>query len=180
MTKICLLFNRNIRVILCENEVYYYNAKTFSYAFRHQHYIQTNAAVRRARLSFGTKPPTLSKLSVLENVENLGVARQLAPIGRREEPQDNCEFHVAKFSEFCAQICACFLLRLRCCLKFRDVTRNSLHFVTWATRKEVNSTAHGYLAKLFFFILMESSLSKLFHSGIRKIHIRFNGETITL
>ena len=96
-------------------------------------------------------------------------AADLTPGDRREKPQDSWEFYVIKFSEFCAQICVCFRIRLRCCLKIDQLDeQQSVHFPAWTTHKEVYCTAHGYLTKLVF-SLLESALNKLFQSGLRKI-----------
>ena len=76
-------------------------------------------------------------------------AGNVTPGDRREESQDSWEFYVVKFSEFYAQICAFFHIRMQPCLKIdqRDEGQN-VHFPTWTTRKEVYSTAHGYLTEL--------------------------------
>jgi hypothetical protein len=141
------------------------------------------------------KTPAFSKRSVLENVANLEEpsldlerklllapsvrssrtwkiwewAANVTPGNRREEPQDSWEFYIVKFIKFYAQICCCFRIRLRCCLKIdqRD-EEQSVHFPTWTTRKEMYCTAHGYLTKLVF-SLMESTLNKLFQYGLPKI-----------
>jgi hypothetical protein len=55
----------------------------------------------------------------------------------------------------------------------------SLHFATWATRKEVYCTARGYLIKLVF-ISVELLLSKPFDSRLREIHVRIERETVAL
>jgi hypothetical protein len=141
------------------------------------------------------KTPVCSKRSVLESVANLEEpgfvlewkllrapsvrssrtwkiwewAGNITPGDRREEPQDSWEFYFIKLSEFCDQIYACFRIRLKCCLKIDQRGEEQiLHFPTWTTRKEVYSTAHGYLTNLVF-SLMESALNKLFQSGLRKI-----------
>ena len=96
----------------------------------------------------------------------------VTPENRRDEPQDSWEFYVVNFIKFCAQICVCFRIRSRRCLKIdqRD-EEGSVHFPTWTTRKEVYCTAHGHLKKLVF-SLMESTLDKLFQSGLRKIPLQ--------
>lgn len=205
-TKICLQLKRSIRVILCENEVCYYNAKTFSYAFRHQNYTQTKATVRVVRLSFRTKTPPCTKRSVLEKVENFGVARQSVGVKTPPCSQYSALENVGKLgaarkyspSRSTRRIARQLAISHRYVLwilcsdlrlfpyqiaelpKIAESDKEqSLHFATWATRTVVNSTALGYPKKLVF-VVMNSSLSKRLHSMLRKIHFRFNRETIKL